>query len=99
MRPKNFITVIIIIIIDRKRQEKGLWIYPNLEKWNISFYFFLRGHGNESCNLIGSLPGQYFPISAHGPGHGNAFMSRQVHPNFRCHFSQTYLVFPAGQYF
>ena len=37
---------------------------------NMSFYlffFFLRGHGNESCNLIGSLPGQYFPISAHGP--------------------------------
>ena len=29
--------------------------------------FFFRGHGNESCNLIGSLPGQYFPISAHGP--------------------------------
>ena len=33
----------------------------------IIFIFFLRGHGNESCNLIGSLPGQYFPISAHGP--------------------------------
>ena len=30
-------------------------------------YCFFRGHGNESCNLIGSLPGQYFPISAHGP--------------------------------
>ena len=30
-------------------------------------YFFFRGHGNESCNLFGSLPGQYFPISAHGP--------------------------------
>ena len=30
-------------------------------------FFFSRGHGNESCNLIGSLPGQYFPISAHGP--------------------------------
>ena len=29
-------------------------------------YFFLRGHGNESCNLTDSLPGQYFPISAHG---------------------------------
>ena len=32
-----------------------------------SSYVFFRGHGNESCNLIGSLPGQYFPISAHGP--------------------------------
>ena len=34
-----------------------------------SYYCFFRGlgHGNESCNLIGSLPGQYFPISAHGP--------------------------------
>ena len=30
------------------------------------FIFFSRGHGKESCNLIGSLPGQYFPISAHG---------------------------------
>ena len=29
--------------------------------------FFFRGHSNESCNLIGFLPGQYFPISAHGP--------------------------------
>ena len=30
--------------------------------------FFFRGHGNgnKSCNLIGSLPGQYFPNSAHG---------------------------------
>ena len=34
---------------------------------SIDFYCFFRGHGNESCNLIGSLPGQYFPISAHGP--------------------------------
>ena len=32
----------------------------------IAIYCFFRGHGNESCNLIGSLPGQYFPISAHG---------------------------------
>ena len=30
------------------------------------YYFFVRGHGNESCYLIGSLPGQYLPISAHG---------------------------------
>ena len=22
-------------------------------------YCFFRGHGNESCNLFGSLPGQY----------------------------------------
>ena len=34
---------------------------------NTVFYCFFRGQGNESCNLIGSLPGQYFPISAHGP--------------------------------
>ena len=34
----------------------------------ISIYIFLlRGHGNKSCDLIGSLPSQYFPISAHGP--------------------------------
>ena len=37
---------------------------------NIKFiFFFSRGHGNESRNLIGSLPGQYFPISAQGPRH------------------------------
>ena len=34
---------------------------------NNTYYCFFRGHGNESCNLIGSLPGQYFPISTHGP--------------------------------
>ena len=28
--------------------------------------FFLKEHGNESCNLIGSQCGPYFPISAHG---------------------------------
>ena len=32
----------------------------------IHIFFFSRGHGNESCNLIGSLPDQYFPISSHG---------------------------------
>ena len=30
----------------------------------IFIFFFFWGHGNESCNLIGYLPGQYFPISA-----------------------------------
>ena len=24
---------------------------------NTTYIFFFRGHGNESCNLIGSLPG------------------------------------------
>ena len=33
-------------------------------------YFFPRGHGNESFNLIGCYRGQDFPLSAHG--HGNA---------------------------
>ena len=28
-----------------------------------SFYFLSRGHGNESCNLIGSKGGQDFPTS------------------------------------
>ena len=32
----------------------------------IYIFFFSREHGNESCNLIGSLPDQYFPISSHG---------------------------------
>ena len=41
--------------------------YPKLLYSILSYFIFFRGHGNESCNLIGSLPGQYFPISAHGP--------------------------------
>ena len=32
-------------------------------------------------------------------GHGNAFVSRRVHPNFRCHFFINIPRFPAGQYF
>ena len=32
----------------------------------MNIFTFLKGHGNESCNLIGSLRGPYFPISAHG---------------------------------
>ena len=36
---------------------------------DINLYFFPRGHGNEFRNLIGSLRGSDFPISAHG--HGN----------------------------
>ena len=35
------------------------------DTWITFFIIFLRGHGNESCNVIGSLPSQYFPISAH----------------------------------
>ena len=31
-------------------------------KDGISIIIFLGGHGNESCNLIGSVPGQYFPL-------------------------------------
>ena len=27
-------------------------------------FFFFRGHGNESCNLIGSQPGQYIEITS-----------------------------------
>ena len=47
-----------------KKKKKG-----NYRKRNDRDYitlFFFRGHGNESCNLIGSLPGRYFPISAQG---------------------------------
>ena len=42
-------------------------LYIQIVRGNKCFYCFFRGHGNKSCNLIGSLPGQYFPISAHGP--------------------------------
>ena len=37
---------------------------------NKTFYFFPRGHGNESCNLIGSERGPNFHISDHGHGNG-----------------------------
>ena len=36
-------------------------------KSTLHIIFFFRGHGNKSCNLIGSLPSQYFPISAQEP--------------------------------
>ena len=45
-------------------QRKILFKTTSYKK--LPHYFFFRGHGNESCNLIGSLPGQYFPISTHG---------------------------------
>lgn len=38
--------------------------------------FFSRGHGNEFNNLIGSLCGPDFPISAHG--HHNAYVSLMI---------------------
>ena len=41
-----------------------------MSRLNILIYFFPRGHGNESCNLIGSLRGQDFPIFDHGHGNG-----------------------------
>ena len=37
---------------------------------NILYLFFPRGHGNESCNLIGSQRGPDFPISDQGHGNG-----------------------------
>ena len=43
-------------------------------------FVFLRGHGNESCNLIGYQCGSCFPIFAHG--YGAAWASRFV-ANFR----------------
>ena len=61
---------------------------------HIVFYFFLEGHGNESRDMIGSYRCPYFPISAHG--RGNAFVSRQEHPQLLCHFSCIYFVLPAG---
>ena len=43
----------------------SLWITER--KSSLLSFLIFRGHGNKSCNLIGSLSGQYFPISAHGP--------------------------------
>ena len=61
------------------------------------FYCFFRGHGNESCNLIGSLPGQYFPISAHGPRERcrESPSTSQLSLSFFTNIPR----FPAGQYF
>ena len=44
-----------------------------MKSTNTYLYFFLRGHGNEFSNLIGSLSDADFPISAHR--HGNAYVS------------------------
>ena len=41
---------------------KGKKILSGVSK----YIFFFRGYCNEFCDLIGSLSGQYFPISAHG---------------------------------
>lgn len=61
-------------------KSKNLWhtkqffLLPNKKAstyYNLKIKYFIllffRGHGNESCNLIGSLPSQYFPISAQRP--------------------------------
>ena len=66
----------------RRRKQRGL---------NLNFYFFLRGHSNKYCDLIGSWRSSYFPISAHG--HGNAFVSHREHPQLRCHSSQNKFCF------
>ena len=69
-----------------------------LQEQILPIYFFFRGHGNESCNLIGSLPGQYFPISAHGPRYrfrGSPSTS-QISLPFFINISG---FFPARQYF
>ena len=49
------------------KKKYMLFAVLSLSQKKKNIYFFFRGHGNESCNLIGSLPGQYFPISDHGP--------------------------------
>ena len=53
------------IVLSMPKKGKSLfWIFF---LYIIHTYFIFRGHGNKSCNLIGSSPSQYFPISAHGP--------------------------------
>ena len=57
-----------------ENQNWQLWKFYAPRLWpsehhsfTTQLYFFFRRHGNKSCKLIGSLPGQYFTISAHGP--------------------------------
>ena len=59
------ITIITIIITNVSTMILDCVFYSkddNKDGITIIIFFFLRGHGNESCNLIGSLPGQYFPL-------------------------------------
>ena len=78
-----------------KREQKNLLRTLRLNKsFFICFMWprgnharlFLSGHGNESCNLVGSQCDPDFPISAHG--HGKAFVVHREHPQLRCHFKQ-----------
>ena len=60
-------------------------IYTNKKKVHMNIYVFPRGHGNESCNLIGSQRGPDFPISDHG--HGNGRKQR----GWNCHVQQVFV--------
>ena len=45
------------LVFSRYTQEPlGECVYEEntSDKWDIPYYLFFRGHGNESCNLIGS---------------------------------------------
>ena len=50
-----------------KEWRKNDWVREWIQWW---IYFFPRGYGNESCNLIGSWRGPDLPISGHDHDNG-----------------------------
>ena len=50
-------------------------------------YFFFFWEGTVTNLAIWFVPHPVSIFLSLPTGHGNAFVSRQVHPNFRCHFS------------
>ena len=63
------------LVVDESKNTLGTvferaYLHTGVNTAKMKYVFFLRGHVNESCDLIGSKHGQYFPISAHG--HSNA---------------------------
>ena len=58
------------------------------------FFFLLRGHGNESCNLIGSLPVSIFLSLP--TGQGNVSWIAEYIPNFVAIFHKYISFFRLG---
>ena len=69
LRVSILITSIIFAIIKISKRLASI----SKGEYDIGIHFFPRGHGNEFGDLIGSLRGPDFPISAHG--HANAYVS------------------------
>ena len=58
-------SVIVLVAFKVLKFNRGFLVSQRLWKINKWLYYFFKGHGNESYNLIGSSLGQYFPVSGH----------------------------------